>query len=125
YTGVMDVAYSKNGVPIRLSDERYSHIVENHGELPATATMSWPWSRIPNGSRAASAATLPQLSPAPARDRQRNARRRRDHSQTRQANRGLDDPRRLNPVSQIVVGLREEPRASSGPPAWSTSSCRT
>ena len=29
----MDIAYSKNGVPIRITDERWSHIVENHDEL--------------------------------------------------------------------------------------------
>jgi hypothetical protein len=29
----MDVAISKNGVPIRLTDERWLHIVENHDDL--------------------------------------------------------------------------------------------
>ena len=29
----MDVAYSVNGVPIRLSYERWYHIVENHDDL--------------------------------------------------------------------------------------------
>ena len=29
----MDIAQSKNGVPIRITDERWSHIVENHNEL--------------------------------------------------------------------------------------------
>lgn len=29
----MDVAYSVNGVPIRLTRERWFHIVENHDEL--------------------------------------------------------------------------------------------
>jgi hypothetical protein len=29
----MDVAVSKNGVPIRLTDERWFHIVENHDDL--------------------------------------------------------------------------------------------
>lgn len=29
----MDVAFSKNGVPIRLTDERWFHIVENHDDL--------------------------------------------------------------------------------------------
>lgn len=29
----MEVAYSANGVPIRLSYERWFHIVENHDEL--------------------------------------------------------------------------------------------
>jgi hypothetical protein len=26
-------AFSKNGIPIRLSDERWAHITEEHGEL--------------------------------------------------------------------------------------------
>ena len=29
----MEVAFSKNGVPIRLSYERWYHIVENHDDL--------------------------------------------------------------------------------------------
>ena len=29
----MDIAYSKNGVPIRLTDERWVHIVENHDDV--------------------------------------------------------------------------------------------
>ena len=29
----MDIAYSKNGVPIRLSYERWYHITENHDDL--------------------------------------------------------------------------------------------
>ena len=29
----MDVAISKAGVPIRLTDERWYHIVENHDDL--------------------------------------------------------------------------------------------
>jgi len=29
----MDIAFSRNGVPIRLTDERWFHIVENHGDL--------------------------------------------------------------------------------------------
>jgi hypothetical protein len=29
----MDVAFSRNGVPIRLTDERWFHIVENHDDL--------------------------------------------------------------------------------------------
>ena len=29
----MDVASSKNGVPIRLTDERWLHIVENHDDV--------------------------------------------------------------------------------------------
>ena len=29
----MEVAYSVNGVPIRLSYERWYHIIENHDEL--------------------------------------------------------------------------------------------
>lgn len=29
----MDVAASKNGVPIRLTDERWNHIVERHPEM--------------------------------------------------------------------------------------------
>jgi hypothetical protein len=29
----MDVAFSRNGVPIRLTDERWLHIVENHDDL--------------------------------------------------------------------------------------------
>ncbi|MDO9289650.1 MAG: hypothetical protein Q7T83_12785 [Thermodesulfovibrionales bacterium] len=29
----MDIAYSKNGVPIRLTDERWVHIVENHDDM--------------------------------------------------------------------------------------------
>jgi len=32
----MDVAYSVNGVPIRLSFERWYHIVENHDDLAST-----------------------------------------------------------------------------------------
>ena len=29
----MDIAYSKNGVPVRLGYERWYHITENHDEL--------------------------------------------------------------------------------------------
>jgi hypothetical protein len=29
----MDIAISKSGVPIRLTDERWCHIVENHDDL--------------------------------------------------------------------------------------------
>ena len=29
----MDIAYSRNGVPIRLSYERWYHIIENHDDL--------------------------------------------------------------------------------------------
>lgn len=29
----MDIIQSKNGVPIRLTDERWFHIVEEHSEL--------------------------------------------------------------------------------------------
>ena len=29
----MDIAYSKNNVPIRLTDERWVHIIENHDDL--------------------------------------------------------------------------------------------
>lgn len=29
----MDIAISKNGVPIRLTEERWFHIVENHDDL--------------------------------------------------------------------------------------------
>ncbi len=29
----MEVAYSIGGVPIRLTEERWSHIVENHDEM--------------------------------------------------------------------------------------------
>ena len=29
----MDVAFSRNGVPIRLTEERWFHIVENHDDL--------------------------------------------------------------------------------------------
>ncbi len=29
----MELAYSVNGVPIRLTDERWTHIVENHEEM--------------------------------------------------------------------------------------------
>jgi hypothetical protein len=28
-----EIVYSKNGVPIRLTDERWAHITEEHGEL--------------------------------------------------------------------------------------------
>jgi len=28
-----ETVYSKNGVPIRLTDERWAHITEEHGEL--------------------------------------------------------------------------------------------
>lgn len=30
---MVSVVLSKNGVPIRLMDERWAHIVEEHGEL--------------------------------------------------------------------------------------------
>ena len=29
----MEIAHSKNGVPIRLSDERWSHVVRRHPEM--------------------------------------------------------------------------------------------
>ena len=29
----MEIAYSINGVPVRLTYERWCHIVENHGEM--------------------------------------------------------------------------------------------
>lgn len=29
----MDIALSKNGVPIRLTEERWFHIIENHDDL--------------------------------------------------------------------------------------------
>ncbi len=29
----MDIAYSVNGVPIRLTDERWGHIVEEHDDM--------------------------------------------------------------------------------------------
>jgi len=29
----MEIARSKNGIPIRLTDERWLHIVENHDEM--------------------------------------------------------------------------------------------
>jgi hypothetical protein len=29
----MEIVKSKNGVPIRLTEERWLHIVENHGDL--------------------------------------------------------------------------------------------
>ena len=29
----MDVAFSRNGVPIRITEERWFHIVENHDDL--------------------------------------------------------------------------------------------
>lgn len=32
----MDIAYSVHGVPIRLSYERWYHIVENHDDLAST-----------------------------------------------------------------------------------------
>jgi hypothetical protein len=32
----MDIAYSVNGVPIRLPYERWYHIVENHDDLAST-----------------------------------------------------------------------------------------
>lgn len=31
--GVSDIVISKNGVPIRLTDERWAHISEEHAEL--------------------------------------------------------------------------------------------
>jgi hypothetical protein len=31
--GMTEAVYSKNGVPIRLTDERWVHITEEHGEL--------------------------------------------------------------------------------------------
>jgi hypothetical protein len=31
--GILDRIRSVNGVPIRLTDERWSHVVENHDEL--------------------------------------------------------------------------------------------
>jgi hypothetical protein len=30
---MIDIATSRSGVPIRLTDERWTHIVEEHGEL--------------------------------------------------------------------------------------------
>jgi hypothetical protein len=30
---ITETVYSKNGVPIRLTDERWAHIMEVHGEL--------------------------------------------------------------------------------------------
>ena len=30
---MIDCAVSKNGIPIRLTDERWTHITEEHGEL--------------------------------------------------------------------------------------------
>jgi hypothetical protein len=33
----MDIAYSVNGVPIRLTDERWSHIVNSHDEMAGYA----------------------------------------------------------------------------------------
>ena len=30
---MIDCAVSKNGIPIRLTDERWAHITEEHGEL--------------------------------------------------------------------------------------------
>jgi hypothetical protein len=30
---MIDTAPSKNGIPIRLTDERWAHIAEEHGEL--------------------------------------------------------------------------------------------
>lgn len=43
----MPVAQSKNGVPIRLSDERWAHITEEHSELAGLRlevleTVSYP-----------------------------------------------------------------------------------
>ena len=35
---MLDVVISKSGVPIRLTDERWAHIVEEHSEL---AGMRW------------------------------------------------------------------------------------
>lgn len=32
----MNIAYSKNGVPIRLSYERWTHIVENHDDMASS-----------------------------------------------------------------------------------------
>ena len=29
----MDIAYSVNGIPIRMTDERWRHIVENHNDV--------------------------------------------------------------------------------------------
>lgn len=29
----MDIAYSTNGIPIRLTHERWNHIVENHNDM--------------------------------------------------------------------------------------------
>jgi hypothetical protein len=34
----MELAYSVNGVPIRLTDERWTHIVENHDEMAGRLT---------------------------------------------------------------------------------------
>jgi hypothetical protein len=30
----MDISISKNGVPLRLTEERWFHIIENHDDLP-------------------------------------------------------------------------------------------
>jgi len=32
----MNIAFSKNGVPIRLSYERWTHIVENHDDMASS-----------------------------------------------------------------------------------------
>jgi hypothetical protein len=41
---VMDIAISKAGVPIRLTDERWHHIVENHDDLAGYYDDVWlPW----------------------------------------------------------------------------------
>jgi hypothetical protein len=30
---MLDVVRSRNGIPVRLTDERWSHVVEEHNEL--------------------------------------------------------------------------------------------
>jgi hypothetical protein len=40
----MDIAISKACIPIRLTDERWYHIVENHDDLlDITTRFCWPW----------------------------------------------------------------------------------
>ena len=37
----MEIAYSVDGVPIRLTTERWFHIVENHEDLAGHTTMTY------------------------------------------------------------------------------------
>ena len=46
----MDVAFSRNGVPIRLTDERWFHVVENHDDLGGYYDEVLQTARLESGS---------------------------------------------------------------------------